>query len=99
MTIPTEVLIALIPAIGGAIAAFWHAWSKAEAECDTCREARIAEAKAASDLLTEQRIANVGALSTITMREFERDHYMKSHERCERELVHLRGIESKGPHA
>lgn len=86
MTIPTEVLLVLIPLIGAPIATLWHAWRKAEQEGDACRSDRAADARASGELLTEQRIANVGALSTITFREFERDQHREARERCEREI-------------
>lgn len=85
ISLPTEVLLVLIPLIVAPIGAMWQAWRKAESECDTLRAAATAADKASADLLTEQRITNVGALSTITIREFERDQYKAAYERCEKE--------------
>lgn len=90
VTIPNEILLALIPIIVGPITVLWRAWQAAESECKTERGARAADAKAQSDLLVEQRIANVGALATITMREFERDTHKERADRCERENERLK---------
>lgn len=90
MTIPNEILLAIIPLFVGAVGTIWHAWRKAEQECLALRDKQIADAKAAYDLLTEQRIANVGALSTIAMREFERDAHKDRADRCERDIERMR---------
>lgn len=99
MTIPTEVLIAILTPVAATIAGLFAAWRGAEKECDACREGRAGDASKAAELLTEQRIANIGSLSTITMREFERDTCHKTQERCERELERLREQVAKGSHS
>lgn len=91
MGIPPELLAnpgppLIIFFLAVACAVLWRSWQEAEKECNAFRDARASEAKVAADLATEQKIANVGALSTITFREFERDQWKDRAERCERYL-------------
>jgi hypothetical protein len=83
ITLPPELVLVILAAAFGAIGTLFGLWSRE-------RDAHNTDSLAAAAALYDQKILNERSLSTIQVREMERDQARRDADRCERGVRRLR---------